>query len=899
MTQTDIETPDWDASHLAVHREDLPGDDGKGELHLLRHASYPFQARIPDDPSKLFEALQTVANAYLLKVGKLDAALENARKLAAAGDPNGFGWLDISWDEADGLEDPRGSFSVRRTDKNGQLEPERSIVLLAANRWVFKPDGARAEGFMVGLRVVMHLDAPAVGILRVTIAGLSACRLARAKPAPARIRPLVREGFLSQAIALVTNALGFVANAVQLHAFEVIEPHTLRLIGTGARQCGEEELQELRAYQWALNIRRVDPHANPPVLAIVGVPRVVRQVSDGNGAAAVAGGQKRVPASVFLRDAASAGKAETLVERRVTRDKLQLDRWRQQVEMPLALPTQLKDPLGRYEVMQSQVADRHNKPHDVQSVNLRLLELRSDGLAAVHGARRAQEFFELMTDFGLLPKAYFKFAKLPLRIRHRASFDARPDGRAVNAQVAPDATPLGYLSEYDEALRPRLQVRFGAATLRHREVLTNDQGKDTAQPLGLAADPRWAWHEFGHVLSYAATGALEFHFAHSVGDALAAVLHDARSELARSSCRGVTFPWVPTGRRHDRKAAAGWCWCGRRNGMRRAPLSDPPLLYKGYIEEQLLSSSIFTLYQAIGGETFGGRRDLDEATRLRAARSCAYLVMRATVLLGPSGLVPARSADAFVSALVDADIGTRGGPLPGGHPGGSVHKVVRWAFEQQGLFATAAADQDVDGAGKAPAVDLWIADQRPQGDGGYAPVPLHWKVEPQPWHADRAALRVVSRKLLVTVGNRGRRASTVMTVQAWIAPATKGLLRWQCLGAVSAGGIPAGGRTEIAIRIGSGLPAKAYYVLAEATCAEDRSNLDPAAALPCSGIQPPATAADVMQLVANDNNLALRVSTLKRTSATQPARDGGRALASAARSSVAGVSVLRHRTAPR
>ena len=75
-------------------------------------------------------------------------------------------------------------------------------------------------------------------------------------------------------------------------------------------------------------------------------------------------------------------------------------------------------------------------------------------------------------------------------------------------------------------------------------------------PLGLAADVRFVWHEFCHVLILAATGSTEFDFAHSAGDALAAIMGDPSSKLP-VHWRGVTFPFVQLAlRRHDREVEA-------------------------------------------------------------------------------------------------------------------------------------------------------------------------------------------------------------------------------------------------------------------------------------------------------------------------------------------------------
>jgi len=857
-----VETPGWDPTNLAVHREDLLGEDDQLSLALLRHPSYPFRADISEDPAQLFVELCEVADYYVGRVGLLDPLLSNAHAIASTPGALGFGWLAIGWDGPDGLVDPRGSFAVRRMGATAIEVLDCTVVLVAGNRRTVDrrtdSQGAEtADGLSVGLRVVMHISrSRASGRLRVRVTGLSASELQRARPrenpsSPATETLLANGPSLGILVNFIANALDFSAGSVSLHGVEAIDQTTVRLAGVGARAVSSTES---RGYQWCLDANLADAGSAAP-LSGTSNRRSVEQLSEGLSEFAEAPGSGAEFAHLFLRDAASAGFLDSLVERRPTREYPKLDCWRKLATLPALLRDDRFD--ARFEVLKSVVADSKNcNPDEVQRVDPASLALRSDHLAAAHAFRRATEFFELLEGFGLRSNVHFKFAKFPLRMRHRAWFDSRPSGNAINAQVRVDDPPLGFLGAYDPAKRPRLEVCFGAADLSSRESHTDDHGRLTSQPLGLAADPRWAWHEFGHVLCFASTGALEFQFAHSVGDALAAVLSDPASELARSATdalRGVTFPWVQTGRRHDRRPEAGWCWCGVRNGMRHAPLKFPPLLYKGYTEEQLLSTSIFNLYRAIGGDTFNNR-----ATRHRAAHTCAYLVMRAVALLGPAFYVPARSADAFVSALVDADIGTSAvrGHLDH-HVGGCLHKVIRWAFERQGLFATTDPRANVEGPGRPTAVDLWIKDRRSE-DGQYTPAPLNWSdSDPQAWHANPEDVTVTaSGDLFVTVRNRGHLPATSVTIQGWAAKASKKGLRWHSLGRMVVGGIDGGGQVRVKIaRVG--WPLKQHHILVEATCAEDRSNLDDSAFLPISTGAPPLHPEQVLDLVANDNNLAL------------------------------------------
>ncbi len=870
-----FDTPDWDARHPAVHREDLFNDVRQRALALLRHPSVPFRARIADDAATLFEELCQVAEAYLERIAPLDADLSAALKLAKGRAEIGFGWVPLGWDGPQGDIDPFGSFAVRRV--HGGQAIDGTLVLLAGNRRRLDrgQKTARVEAQGVGLRIVMHMDRPlgTPGLL-LRVCGLSASLLNGARtpkgkkmhpgagavaPAPTQqaaeppprdlvddlLTPEKRDALQS----LIAQIFGFSRKApVALNGLEPLSNTLVRVAGVGAR---EDAAGGLSGYQWLLDFdfARLSSGGKPELVEIR--QQLVEQLSEGAAGAARAG-HRIVPARLFLQDAASAGSPQhgLFVKRRVTRDEALLDRFR----APGPIPAELRS--ERFEVRQSVVADRRNDPNAVQCIDPQTLPLRGDHLAAAHAYCRAEELFAVLERAGLRCEAVFRFARLPLLMRHRAWFRGKPDGKSVNAQVRLQGSPLASLPKPELKERPQLEVCFGAAALRHREIQLTDHGRHTAQPLGLAADPRWAWHEFGHVLAYAATGALEFHFAHSVGDALAAVLNDPESGLGgadgRHPLRGETFPWVSTGRRHDREAQRGWCWCGQRNGMRHAAPRPLPLLFKGYLEEQMLSSSIFRLYRALGGDTLD-----DTATRKRAARLCAHLVIRALMLCGPAMVVPVRSADAWVSAMIDADIGSRARDADDPQ-GGCLHKVVRWAFEQQGLFATDDPGIDLDGAGQPPAVDLWIEDRRPSADGGYQPVPLRWGAS-EPWHASPRALRLGGGALEVALQNRGAKDAKAIQVRAWAAPdrGDKRPLVWRPLGHARITRIAGRGRAQLRIALPQDLPRQPLFVLTDASCAADHSNLDPATALPCSSATPPTRAAQLIDLVAHDNNLAL------------------------------------------
>jgi hypothetical protein len=867
----DWNATDWHANHLAVHREDLIGQSGQQELSLLRHPSYPFLAEISADPSTLFAELCSVAEDYLRKVALLDDLHDDPLRIKAIplltrGDREGFGWLPITWDWPDGLIDPRGSFVVRRRSPSG-YKLDQTVVLMAGNRSLKGDKIQDVDGLAVGLRVVMHADPPThANRVPIRVTGTSVSELRRARDPKASEAKRIQRflPFLRRFALFIEQSLDFSPQTVKVSGFEQLNVENrddvklLRVAGVGARP--RHGLP--RGFLWNVEIGLEKRRRTGRRIAFLSV-REQEQYTHALEPEAP------LQLKLFFRDPASCGGASDIRSRFPTRDEEVLDRFRKDA----CLPSPLEDRAPvRFEVLQSFIADPQNDRTKVQSINPDdlPLPLRSDHLSAAQAFLRAQEFFTKLSDFDLPENAYFKFARLPLLMRHRAAFDAHPDGKAVIAQVRVVGSPVPF-REYDPPTdratdaRPQLEVAFGSAELRHRAVYPDDHRRPSAQPLGLAADPRWAWHEFGHVLSYAATGALEYEFAHSVGDALAAVLNDATSCLAGDPLyplyEGETYPWVPAGRRHDRDAAAGWCWCGRRNGQRHAAPSPPlPLLYKGYVEEQMLSSSVFRLYRAIGGHPKN-----DSAMRERAAAAAAYLLMRSASLLGPGALVPARSADALVSAMVDADIGTR---RPGDlFLGGCLHKVVRWAFERQGLFATACPNKNVEGPGLPPAVDLWVMDRRPNAkDGGYEQVTLEWpRMQPEPdWFADprEGVWEDASGNIHVIVRNRGTRDATDVAVRAWLAPAGPGPLQWHPLGDHRLATVPSGGCAPACIAPSGEkhyLLADKHYLLVEVSASEDASNLDERTRLPCAARKPPDQPEAVRDLVANDNNLALRL----------------------------------------
>lgn len=562
----------------------------------------------------------------------------------------------------------------------------------------------------------------------------------------------------------------------------------------------------------------------------------------------------------------------------------------------LADPPKTAYPNGRFFVAQSRHVEggrpgfNENAPAVIADATD--YSSRSDGFAAVNAYLRAREFFWRMDDLYGLPLAdHFAFAQLPLIVRYRAGIvPGAGDGRTINAQVRWAPTPPSAFPSPSN-----LEVRLALADLQSNEGRLNAArrtGRVRRAPLSVAAAQRWCWHEFGHVLIAGATGDLELEFAHSVGDALGAILCDPRSALAteRNKWRGVTFPWqsVPN-RRHDHEAADGWSWSGTHARPSRffAGLDGHHVLNRGgYCSEQLMSSTLFRLYRSLGGDTASAAGVVNKFRRIVAAEHTTALIMASIGILGPSSVSLVRTAEHLAGSLYAAD--TEMLPLTitvAGNTrtryGGMANKVVRWAFEQQGAFAPPGAPEWAHNApGLAPASDIFVASLRPGERGGYAPP----KFGDGRHLADRTALWVrrnpagnvhqdpkggVDNFVFVRVGNRGQNSAPGTTVRVWRAklgiggsiplwtdPAWMPMLPAP-LGGSGPKNVPAGtpGVLFGPFRWTGAQANVRYALLVAATCDTDPSNLDsvaPNPPLPCA-----AAACDVEELVAFDNNLGL------------------------------------------
>jgi hypothetical protein len=273
----------------------------------------------------------------------------------------------------------------------------------------------------------------------------------------------------------------------------------------------------------------------------------------------------------------------------------------------------------------------------------------------------------------------------------------------------------------------------------------------------------------------------------------------------------VTFPFVNIGRRHDRPVAAGWVWGGTKDDTQ-------------YGSEQILSTLLFRVYRSTGGD------DVVLAVQSFAARYLAFLIIKAIGTL----TVTTTNPEVFASALMDADESTI---TFEGHPGGAWHKVIRWSFEQQGLYQSAGAPTPVTQPGAPPDVDVFIDDGRA---GGYAPYLPDFSDTGDIWNRQfpdggtvhQAPLAGFPNYVYIRVGNRGTQAATDVAVKLFQADPASGLVwpdAWTAATTAqltAAGPIPAGGHTIIGPFTWTPQLAGVACLLASASATDDLSNAD-------------------------------------------------------------------------
>jgi hypothetical protein len=830
---------EWVPENEAVWHEKIPSQEpGKFRTISLRHPTYQYEDTAAD-----LDDVTRIAAEYLRKVEQVYRMPELFHR-ASSMFRVPLSWLPI-------VNDPKqlGSFKVQRYQDpaNPTLGlVDQTAILLAVQS--FEPNKeALALRSRLGVRIVAHVSPQPPLKVRISSSSCSTELAASLDLHVQRVRALFPRFLVG--VATLDDLPPPIRLAANLSGKTPVSIDGLRVRDVS----GQRAVIDM----YMSTSPTTDMTNEPPYGLVIRVTFEDVKILEAEPvakSALIARARRPVKSRLFRRDPASEPRngpiSGRIEDARPNRGPDVLQRYCFDVVLPgLTLradgTTELADDLGEVKVMQSPLVATGVNRNQVQVVKpADVTQPRMNAFAALSGYQHARELFGRMRSYGLMPAQYFRLAALPLLVRYRDVITPGPgkDGKTINAQV-----------DYDRPGGGMLRVSFALANLK-RSV-------SSREPLGLTADPRWSWHEFCHVLLAASTGELELPFVHSVGDALAAIISDPTSGLKdRPGLRGLTFPWVYLNRRHDRSVKDGWSWCGTYHRPLRFPPSGPSLRHKGYESEQILSTSLFQLYLILGGDTSVA------TVRLRAADYVVYLIMRAIALLGPASAVPCATADQLVSALIDADVGTlpvASGPL---HDwvGGVAHKVVRWAFEAQGLYATTDPLAVVDAPGYPPDVDIFIDNGRPPLEGkrgGYMPVSLDWSGAHPPWHA--TAITINGGQVTVGVRNRGPNPATGVKVRVFWAdfpdianPPTWGSRAWTILRGPNAPQDVPAGPGSVPFGPFTGLPVGAgrRLILAEASCAADRANSDRATGLPCATLETP-----IVDLVAGDNNLGLVV----------------------------------------
>ena len=438
---------------------------------------------------------------------------------------------------------------------------------------------------------------------------------------------------------------------------------------------------------------------------------------------------------------------------------------------------------------------------------------RTNKFAAVNAYFHCDRFFRTVSDLGFNIPSYFDGTAFPVPIDHRGKGTMADQGNIINADCRGNAMNNGIGS-----------VNFALADLG-----------DVGNPIGIAADWRVVLHELGgHGILWDHVNSPNFGFAHSAGDSIAVILNDTDTHAPD---RFVSFPCVNIGRRHDRPVN-GWGWGGvNDNG--------------GYGSEQILATCHFRLYRSIGGDSTHLPR------RVFAARSAVYLILRGVGQLTPATNPPNALAWEQQLETADAGVWTSANPAET-HAGGAYHKVIRWAFEKQGVFRAPGAPATVEGV--PPDVDVYIDDGR---HGEYAFLPNHWSCT-DIWNrvtvgagggVHQEPIVGKTNFAYVRIKNRGTKAANSVVVRGFHALPGVGLVYptdWQPMTTpqLNAPSLAAGDNVGVVVGPFKWTPAQVGHecMFFSVSAKGDASNIDGA----ITGAIPE------WRLVPNDNNIAQR-----------------------------------------
>jgi hypothetical protein len=368
----------------------------------------------------------------------------------------------------------------------------------------------------------------------------------------------------------------------------------------------------------------------------------------------------------------------------------------------------------------------------------------TDEFSAVNAYYHVDRCFRTMVDYGYVISTFFPNTTFPIPVDHRG------ENGGVNAHCYGNTSGNG----------------IGSMT--YGKIAAGDN-------LGIATANRIVWHEFGHGILYDHVAGPNFGFAHSAGDSMAIIMNDPGSNEVD---RFDTFPFVQDstsfGRRHDRSIAAGWAWFG-------------PSYNTQYNGEQILATTLFRLYRSLGGDA----SQLN--TQIKASETTMNLIFGATGQLTSTTSVP----EVFVTNMQITDLTTTNFK---GVPGGALHKVVRWAFEKQGLFQPDAIPGNgniVMAEGNPPDVDVYIDDGR---GGEYEYLWNHWSCQdmwvrraPDGGLVHEAPVVNQPNYMYVRVKNRGLNSAQNVRVDAYSCDPGTGLVFPDNWSAMTTATLPATG----------------------------------------------------------------------------------------------------------
>jgi hypothetical protein len=444
----------------------------------------------------------------------------------------------------------------------------------------------------------------------------------------------------------------------------------------------------------------------------------------------------------------------------------------------------------------------NNPPPTSPPTNFTALQSDSADFGAVNTLYHVDRFFRLMSSVGIDPTVFFTDTTLPLPVDHFDSLTVLGTGQ-IGGYVYGNPGGIGCAS-----------IGLAYASV---------PAQTCANPVLAGCDQRVAFHECSHVLQWEKTHQSRFAFCHSTGDSLAVIFADPQS-IAPDRYATLPFITSPVGlppRRHDRN----WAWGGANDDG-------------NYGSEQILATTQFRLYLSTGGG------DTRKPVQTYASNCILHLIISAVGRLPIASSTPITSAGVWVTFLLEAD---KLDPFAG-VPGGTLHKVIPWAFEKQGLTP--------------PPVDVYIDDGR---GGEYPYVDVFWnntdiwnRLAPDGGTTHETPIVGVANHAYVRVKNRGTQNANNVTVSGYQSKPASGLSwphDWTAMTTASlpAGSIAPGGSTVVGPFVWTPQVVGHECMLMIASADGDLPNTDPATLLPCASGPTPH-----WRLVPFDNNIGQR-----------------------------------------